>query len=92
MSRSWEFEDDKMRRMYNEMSDKDHEDFPVRLGPEEYETHVIKGTEGLMKYFFKESEDDAELARKRLTRLNALHNFFLVSVYGLLFYVFVKLF
>lgn len=90
MSRTWEFENKNMRRMYKEMSEKDHEDFPVRLLEIDYEPHVTKGTEGLMKYFYKENEEDAEIARGRLKMFNALHSSFLIAFYSLLFYFLIK--
>lgn len=93
MNRSWEFEDDNMRRMYDKnMTEKDHEDFPVRVLAEEYETLALLGTEGLMKYFYKENEDDAKIGRKRLKFFNAMHSLLLFFVYGCLIYFFIKLF
>lgn len=86
MQKSWKFDDSNMFELYRNMSEKDHQDFPVTLKPEDYEKHCTRGCNGLRKYFFKENDADLLIARKRYKLFNVLHNLLLVLVYGSLAY------
>lgn len=84
MSRSWKFNDVKIREIYRSMSAIDHEDFPVTMTSADYEKNGYQGIEGLLKYFFKEDQDDLKIARKRSKMFKVLHNLLLAVVYGLI--------
>lgn len=84
LSQTWKFEDLKMRTLYRDMDKTDHEDFPVTMTSEDYEKHGYQGVQGLVKYFFKENDDDLKIARKRYKMFYMLHNIFLAVVYGLM--------
>lgn len=86
MQKTWNFGDSNMRKLYKNMSEKDHEEFPVIFRAEDYEKHAYRGTNGLRKYFFKENDTDLLIARKRFKLFNVLHNMLLALVYGSLFY------
>lgn len=86
MQKSWNFGDSNMQNLYKIMSEKDREDFPVIIRPEDYEGHAYRGTDGLRKYFFKENDADLLTARKRYKLFNILHNMLLALVYGSLLY------
>lgn len=86
MSRTWDFDDVNMQTLYSSMSKRDHEDFPVRLRAEDYEIHCVRGTDGLRKYFFKETDEDLPAARRRFKIFRVMHYFVLAVFYGSLAY------
>lgn len=80
--RTWTFNDVNMRRVYQVMSEEDHEHFPVILRAEDYETHAYNSANGIRKYFFKENDDDLKIALRRYKLFNILHNLLIAVIYG----------
>lgn len=86
ISHNWTFKDNKMQDLYRSMSEKDHEDFFVKLSPDIYEPQVISTAKGLRKYYFKENDgDDLKLARRKLKMFKVLHHLLLAGIYWLLY-------
>lgn len=86
ISHNWTFEDNKMQDLYRTMSEKDHEDFYVRLSPDVYESQVISTVKGLRNYFFKENDgEDLKMARRKLKMFKVLHHLLLAGIYWLIY-------
>lgn len=83
---TWNFGDKQMKQLHATMSIKDHEDFFVVLTSDDYESHCFSAPEGLRKYFFKDTDADLEIARKKFKMFKILHFSLLALIYGSILY------
>lgn len=91
LSRTWKFHDVNMRTLYQDMDKKDHKDFPVQVLLDDYDEHARRFPGGLLKYFFKENDDDLKIARKRYKMFYVLHYLLLAVIYGSIAYTIYRL-
>lgn len=83
---SWTFKDARMQKLYAAMDKKDHEDFPVIITPDDCEAHCHSGVNGLRKYFFKETDADLHVARRKYKIFKILHYSLKGIIYATLLY------
>lgn len=89
--RTWKFHDDNRMKLDQAMSKTDHLDFPFRIDPIEFQTMYESCTMGLSKYFFKETEADLELARRKYKTLYIVYHSIFAVFYCCCFYLFSRI-
>lgn len=75
-----------MQHFYEKMSDEDKNDFPLNMNADETDEQLIKATNGIRKYYLKETDDDLAVARRRLKIFRFIRYVYLVMFYGSLMY------
>lgn len=89
--RTWKFHDDNRMKLEQAMSKTDELDFPFRIDPVEFQSMYESCTMGLSKYFFKETEEDLEMARRKYKILYIVYHSIFAVFYSCCFYLFYRI-
>lgn len=85
--RTWDFHDNRKFGVFALMSEEDHLEFPCQASQQEYEDLYELSVIGITKYFFKETDKDLAIARRKYRKLFFFHYTFLAVFYSSLMFL-----